>query len=568
MRYTFAILLSIVFVFATSPAYSQVKKNGKNEIKNTDGTISRGKTKHYKKNGLWVTKTAQGELVRETEYKNDQKNGVEKEYFPNGSIKSIIHYTSGAKNGNCIRFNVNGDTAVVCNYLDNMMHGEYFENIRTYYKYGTLKGTYNLSKREGLWIEHTRRSKNSDDVDLDSTWYSKDRRDGRSVLYVNGKLVRSGNYSQGREEGEQRAYYLTKPEQIQFVTYYKAGRKNGPSFSYYLSGNIMSVMHYSEGRKTGCDTTWFDKTRSIMNTICYYESGLPQYSREYSENGKLKSRIYYANKNYTTDSSFVYNENGQLTNEWHRNAVTGVRSTEYYPNGNVKAKGDYISDSKYGLWVYYDSTGKKTKEKNYVRGSVSGWYVDYYPNGIVRYKAKCQYGIPRDSVYVFDNKGKKLSIDSKEFNTIQDDVIKNDNEISLTPIETDRMVEAIDGDYEVAETAEGPAPSDDDIFMFVEEMPEFPGGQDSLNSYLRRNIKYPQFEKEQGKQGTVYMSFVVRKDGSITDVKVMKEVPGAPGFTKEAARVINAMPIWKPGKMNGRAVNSQITIPIRFTLAN
>lgn len=566
MRYTFAIVLSILFAFTTSPANAQLKKKGINEIKNSDGTTSRGKSTHYKKNGLWVTKNAQGGLVKETDYKDDLKHGIEKEYFTNGKVSSIIQYTYGMKNGSCIRYDRKGDTLVVCNYLDNMMHGEYFENIRSYYKYGTLKGTYNLSKREGLWVESTRRVQNTDAVDLDSTWYSKDRKDGRSVLYVNGKLVRSSYYSQGREEGEQRAYYLTKPEQIQFLTYYKAGRKNGPSFSYYLSGNIMSVMHYSEGSKTGCDTTWFDKTRSIMNTICYYESGLPQYSQEYSENGKLKSRVYYANKNYTRDSSFSYNENGQLFYELHRNAVVGFRSIEYHPNGEVKAKGDYISDSKYGLWVYYDSTGKKTKEKNYVRGSVSGWYVDYYPNGKVRYKAKCNYGVPTDSIYAYDRNGKKLPNNSEAFIAIEDNLMNTDSELRKNNLPV--IADAIDGDYEAVEIAEGPAPSDDDIFMFVEEMPEFPGGQDSLNSYLRRNIKYPQFEKEQGKQGTVYMSFVVRKDGSITDVKVMKEVPGAPGFTKEAARVINAMPIWKPGKMNGRAVNTQITIPIRFTLAN
>jgi periplasmic protein TonB len=568
MRYTFAIILSLIFTFVASPANAQVKKNGQNVIKNSDGTTSSGKTKKYNKTGMWITKTAQGELVRETEYKNDQKDGTEKEYFPNGSIKSIIRYTNGTKNGECIRFNAKGDTTVVCNYLDNMLHGEYIENIQSYYKNGTLKGTYNLGRKEGLWIENTIRIQNSKDVDLDSTWFAKDRMDGRSVLYVNGKLIRSGNYSQGREEGEQRAYYLTKPEQIQFITYYKAGRKNGPSFSYYVSGNIMSVMHYSEGRKNGCDTTWFDKTRSIMNTICYYESGLPQYSREYSENGKLKSRVYYSNKHYKADSSFLYNENGQLFYEWHSKTGEGVQSIEYYPNGKVKAQGDYILEKKNGLWVYYDSTGKKTKEKNYVRNSVSGWYVDYYPNGKVRYKAKCNYGIPRDSVYAFDSKGKNLPKDSKEFKTIQDDIVKNDREISLTPIETDWIVDAIDGDYDAVEVAEAPAPTEDEIYSFVEEMPEFPGGQDSLNSYLRRNIKYPQFEKEQGKQGTVYMSFVVRKDGSITDVKVLKEVPGAPGFTKEAARVINAMPIWKPGKMNGRPVNTNLTIPIKFSLKN
>jgi TonB family protein len=568
MRYTFAILLTIVFAFAVSPAYSQVRKNGKNVIKYADGTVSRGKTKHYKKTGLWVTKTAQGELVRETEYKNDQKNGVEKEYFPNGNIKSITHFANGTKNGKRILFNSTGDTTVICNYLDDMLHGDYFEYIRTYYKKGTLKGTYNHSKRDGLWIENTFNPEKSIEVKLDSTWYSKDRRDGKSVLYVNGKLVRSSYYVKGWEEGEQRTYYLIKPEQIQFITNYKAGSKHGTSYSFYESGNIMSVLHYDKGRSIGCDTTWFDKSRSIMNIICYTENSFAKVSHEYWQNGNLKLRVHYANKPWTTDSSFAYNENGQLVQEWRSNKGAGLRSIEYYPNGKVKAKGDYISESKYGLWVYYDSTGKKTKEKNYVRNFVSGWYVDYYPNGKVRYKAKCQYGIPRDSIYAFDAKGKKLSNDSKEFKTIQDDITKNDKEISLTPIETDRIVEAIDGDYEAVEVGEEPAPTKDEIYTYVEEMPQFPGGQDSLNSYLRRNIKYPQLEKEQGKQGTVYMSFVVRKDGSITDVKVMKQVPGAPGFTKEAERVINAMPIWKPGKMNGRPVNTSMTIPIKFSLKN
>jgi TonB family protein len=245
--------------------------------------------------------------------------------------------------------------------------------------------------------------------------------------------------------------------------------------------------------------------------------------------------------------------------------VAGFRAVEYYPNGKVKANGDYLSESKYGLWMYYDSTGKKIKEKNYVRGSVSGWYVDYYPNGKIRYKAKCIYGIPRDSIAAFDSKGKKLSNESKEFKAIQDDLIKNDKEIRLTPIETDWMEETSEGDDDAVEIAEAPEPVEDEIYVVVEEMPQFPGGNDSLNSYLRRNLQYPQMEKDAGIQGTVYMSFVVRKDGSLSDVKVLKEVPGAPGFTKEAARLINGMPYWNPGKMNGRAVNISFTIPINIS---
>jgi TonB family protein len=378
--------------------------------------------------------------------------------------------------------------------------------------------------------------------------------------------VQSGHYIQNRKEGEHRTYYLKKPQQIQSVTNYAGGRNHGLMISYYESGKIMSVMHYADGLKTGCDTTWYEKSRNVMHTVCYHSNGNPRSVFEFAESGKMKTRLYYSNRKYETDSSFLYGENGRLTNEWRRNVVAGFRAVEYYPNGKVKANGDYLSESKYGLWMYYDSTGKKIKEKNYVRGSVSGWYVDYYPNGKIRYKAKCIYGIPRDSIAAFDSKGKKLSNESKEFKAIQDDLIKNDKEIRLMPIETDWMEETSEGDDDAVEIAEAPEPVEDEIYVVVEEMPQFPGGNDSLNSYLRRNLQYPQMEKDAGIQGTVYMSFVVRKDGSLSDVKVLKEVPGAPGFTKEAARLINGMPYWNPGKMNGRAVNISFTIPIKFVL--
>lgn len=105
-----------------------------------------------------------------------------------------------------------------------------------------------------------------------------------------------------------------------------------------------------------------------------------------------------------------------------------------------------------------------------------------------------------------------------------------------------------------------------EVLMYAEEMPEFPGGLSAFQNYLGRTIQYPQMEKEMGHQGTVYIGFVVEKDGSISDVRVMKDVPGAQGLTKEALRVIGAMPHWKPGKMNGKPVRVNITQPVKFTL--
>ena len=84
----------------------------------------------------------------------------------------------------------------------------------------------------------------------------------------------------------------------------------------------------------------------------------------------------------------------------------------------------------------------------------------------------------------------------------------------------------------------------------VEEMPEFPGGQQALIGYLGSNISYPKAAIDKGIEGTVYISFVVDKDGSIID----------------ALRVVNAMPNWSPGKQRGKAVRTQYNLPIRFTL--
>ncbi len=108
----------------------------------------------------------------------------------------------------------------------------------------------------------------------------------------------------------------------------------------------------------------------------------------------------------------------------------------------------------------------------------------------------------------------------------------------------------------------------DKILTFVEIMPQFPGGQTAFTEYLQKNIKYPKAEKRNGKDGTVYVKFIVMKDGSIDSVRVVKGVEGAPGLSEEAVRVIKAMPNWTPGTMNGRPVRVEMTLPLKFTLTS
>jgi periplasmic protein TonB len=113
--------------------------------------------------------------------------------------------------------------------------------------------------------------------------------------------------------------------------------------------------------------------------------------------------------------------------------------------------------------------------------------------------------------------------------------------------------------------------NDNKVFQFVEQMPRFPGSisdEDSQNKileFLHKNIVYPAVARDNGIQGVVTVSFVVWSDGSIRDVKILGAPKGG-GLDEEAMRVVKMMPRWLPGKQNGRAVNVQYTLPVRFQL--
>lgn len=102
------------------------------------------------------------------------------------------------------------------------------------------------------------------------------------------------------------------------------------------------------------------------------------------------------------------------------------------------------------------------------------------------------------------------------------------------------------------------------VFFIVEDMPEFPGGELALRKHIANAVKYPEIAQEKGIQGKVYVTFVVSKDGSIADCKIARGVD--PSLDKEALRVVNDLPKWKPGKQRGKAVNVSYTVPINFVL--
>ena len=144
-------------------------------------------------------------------------------------------------------------------------------------------------------------------------------------------------------------------------------------------------------------------------------------------------------------------------------------------------------------------------------------------------------------------------------------IVEDDADVEETAIvSSEELNQAVEIKY-VPVAVEEEEPEEQTIFEVVEQMPEFPnGGMAGLMQYLSKNIKYPTIAQENGTQGRVTVQFVVNKDGSIVDAKVLRGVD--PYLDKEAVRVIMGMPKWKPGMQRGKPVRVKYTVPVMFRL--
>ncbi len=106
--------------------------------------------------------------------------------------------------------------------------------------------------------------------------------------------------------------------------------------------------------------------------------------------------------------------------------------------------------------------------------------------------------------------------------------------------------------------------NNDSVYAFVDQMPEFRGGEDSLMAWVSKNVIYPKITVDETSKATVFASFVVLKDGSISDIKIFKS-NNSP-FEKETLRLLDFMPDWIPGRCNGTLVDVKINLPIKFGL--
>jgi len=142
-------------------------------------------------------------------------------------------------------------------------------------------------------------------------------------------------------------------------------------------------------------------------------------------------------------------------------------------------------------------------------------------------------------------------------------IVDNEEEIE-DELEIDDDEVDMDEEVEIVVVEEEEEEDEAQVFVIVEDMPEFPGGQLELQKWIAKSVKYPVIAQENGITGKVFIQFVINKGGKVENVKIMRGVD--PSLDKEAIRVINKMPKWKPGKQRGKAVKVSYTVPINFQL--
>lgn len=151
----------------------------------------------------------------------------------------------------------------------------------------------------------------------------------------------------------------------------------------------------------------------------------------------------------------------------------------------------------------------------------------------------------------------------EQLTVVEDDVEVAEVEMQSAEDDANVEIQVMEQVVETGPTDEEEAEANQ-IFTVVEQEPEFPGGTKALMEYISKNLRYPAFAAENGIQGRVTLSFVVEKDGSVTDIQEMRSP--SEDLTKEAKRVVQSMPKWKPGKQRGKPVRVKYMLPVTFRL--
>ena len=302
----------------------------------------------------------------------------------------------------------------------------------------------------------------------------------------------------------------------------------------------------------------FDKLGLLVNHRHSRRGTNDTWEYDYNEKGEVWPSSKTDNRGKTTSYKTTFNTNGLIT------SITGndgTQTTFSYTADNVLRTVSYSKNGKQTRIDTYDS------EEHVIRSERNGVILAYEYNyqGDVVSMDKKRGNIVMDQTtydYDYDSSGQYWCT-MRQYNNGSLFLVKH-RTFSLPSLKStsSSSYDTIGSSYDLSAAIDD---SDQKVYDAVEQMPSFPGGQGALMQWLSENVKYPVVAQENGVQGRVVVAFVVEKDGSITDVRVVRSID--PVLDQEAQRVMMSMPRWKPGTKNGSAVRVKYNVPVSFRLS-
>ena len=244
--------------------------------------------------------------------------------------------------------------------------------------------------------------------------------------------------------------------------------------------------------------------------------------------------------------------------------------TIYYPNGQIlrtsEAKNGYLN----GSVIYYNEKGGLYLNSKWKNGEHSDTSVYYNIKGVLM-MMQVYLENRHTTVYEYYNSGEVKRISNLQMvHLTKAELKKSTSKYKYKAVtESEQYFDKSGKEISVGEYLEilkTDSPTNLSENSPNDLNPVYPGGMEAMLNFLKENIVYPNKEKRKRVSGTSYISFVVEKDGRVTDVKVIKGMPNGEGCDNEAIRVIKLMPNWKPAEKNGELVKSNQVIPIKFQL--
>jgi TonB family protein len=556
------------------------------------GCLACGTSRSIPKNGKFRTFYGDGSLQCVQFYKDGQRHGVWKCYYPSGGgynntgrrVQSIDNYRNGQLHGSTVAFNEKGDTLESGEYYKNRKCGSW----RYFYPNGSIRRIEHLdtlSNPVGEQISYSPEMRV-----LYRELYTAPREGIVEYYDDTARITARYGIKNGLQHGTTCKYtYIpgTSDTFYREVSAYHMGNLHGWTIKYegktvvaktFYNFGLKNDVAYYYDMKNGIEV-WSPYVNNVLNGK-QTESHNGQIFRETNYIGGVKNGeeyIFGSADGKVSERRIFHNGNADTTQYvryplliWYTKELIDRRNNEYKITYRYNLTQDSLvyyerGGARNGKQITYHRNGNVAEEMHWKYGNADSVYILRNERGIIILKAFPCYSRDTLPELAWSNDGRRLmpgTADYEERMKLLPQTIQRFD--PAAPIVFPTLL------FRVSRETNGLDPtvisSGYPHWDKPGNVPSFLGGEQAREKYFQRNMRYPMMEFENEIEGIVYVEFTVTTGGSIDSVKVVKDVPGATGFSREVLRIVSGMPPWQPATRNGKPIAKKCIISVRFQL--